>query len=153
MASTDGGATTVRVTGANTVVEANAACGATVSAVVGVSATAGMTAAAVGVTAVAVATTVAEVSAVAEVTSAAQVSTVAGETADGIANAAVGGASAVSCVSTAVRAEGTVVELELLLEVLEPYHGSMNGRDFIINLLSAWSIFTVVLQGLHNDSL
>ena len=80
-----------------------------------------------------------------------EVSIVAGETADGIANAAVG-ASAVSCVSTTIGAAETVVESELVLVVLDS-HSSLNVHDCITHLLSAWSIFTVVLQGLHNDPL
>lgn len=146
MASTNGGATTVRVAGTNTAVETGTASG--ISAVAGVSATAGTTAAAAGVTAVAVAATVAEVSTVAEVNSA----TDAGETADGIANTALG-ASTVSCGSTAAGAAGTVVESKLLLVVLDPYHSSANVHDFITNLLSVWSIFIVVLQGFHNNPL
>lgn len=107
--------------------------------------TAGMTAAAAaaaGVIAVAGATTVAEVNRAAD----------AGETAGGRASAAVR-VSAVSCGSTAAGAAGIVVESELLLVVLDPYHSSVNSHDFIINLLSAWSIFTVVLQGFQNDPL
>lgn len=147
MASTTGGATTVCVAGANAVVEANTASG--ISAVTGVSATDGMTAAdaaAAGVTTAAAAA--ARATTVAEVNSAAD----AGETADGKATAAVR-VSAVSCGSTAAIAAGIVVESDLLLVVLDPNHSAVNSHDFIINLLSAWSIFTVVLQGFHNDSL
>ena len=90
--------------------------------------------------------------AAAGVTAVDEVSTVAGETVNDIANAAVG-ASVVSCVSTALGAAGTSVESVLFLEFLEPYDGSVNVHDFIINLLSACSIFTVVLQGLDNDSM
>lgn len=99
-------------------------------------AVAGVTTAAAG------ATTVAEVNSAAD----------AGETADGKATAAVR-LSAVSCGSTVAVAAGIVVESELLLVVLDPNHSSVNSHNFIINLLSAWSIFTVVLQGFHNDSL
>lgn len=134
--------TTVRVAGANAFVEASTASG--VIAVARVSATDGMTAAAAaGETVVSGVTTVAEVNSAAD----------AGEAADGKASAAVG-LRTVSCGSIAAGAAGTVVpESGLLLGFLNPYHNSVYSHDFIINLLSAWSIFTVVLQGFHNDSL
>lgn len=136
--------TTVRVAGANAVVEASTASG--VIAVARVSATDGMTAAtaaAAGETVVSGATTVAEVNSAAD----------AGEAADGKASAAVG-LRTVSCGSIAAGAAGTVVPKSgLLLGFLNPYHNSVYSHNFIINLLSAWSIFTLVLQGFHNDSL
>lgn len=127
--------TTVRVAGANAFVEASTASG--VIAVARVSATDGMTAAA----AAAGETVVSGVTTVAEVNSAAD----AGEAADGKASAAVG-LRTVSCGSIAAGAAGTVVpESKLLLGFLDPYHNSVYSHNFIINLFSARSIFTLVL--------
>lgn len=78
---------------------------------------------------------------VAEVNSAAD----AGDATDGTANAAIK-VSAISCGSIAAGAAGTVVpESKLLLGFLDPYHNSVYSHNFIINLFSARSIFTVVL--------
>ena len=62
------------------------------------------------------------------------------------------GGATVSCGSTAAVSAGAVADHESEL-LLDPYDSSENVHDFIINVLSAWSICTVVTQGFHNDSL